>query len=282
MAKTKATATVKKKTVKKPETVKSKTLTMKSVSVSIKKILTCKCNKVPGMPSVGALIAEFIGTFLLVASVFTVQGQPLFVAFAIIGIILIIAGVSKAHINPAVTIGAWVTRKICSVCAIAYIAAQALGASAAFIVLSTYLNGTKTASLYGAAPSLFNAATITTGKEWFILFAELIGVFIISLGIARAIKAGKLFYSISYGFAVLVALLIAGSLTSMLLVESNTSFVFLNPAIAFAADAVKWDMWTIMIYVITPIIGAIAGFAINDLLSADACNCEDLECKCNC
>jgi glycerol uptake facilitator-like aquaporin len=232
------------------------------------------------MPSVSALIAEFIGAFLLVASVFTVQGQPLFVAFAVVGIILMIAGISKAHINPAVTVGSWITRKICSVCAVAYLAAQALGASAAFLTLSAYLDGTKTESLYSAAPALFHAANIAAGKEWYILFAELIGMFIISLGIARALKANKITYAITYGFAVLVALLIAGSLTSMLLTEQNTSLIFLNPATAFAADAVKWSLWPIMIYVIAPIIGAIAGFVLNDLLAVDACTCEDVKCNC--
>lgn len=280
MATSKAKTTVKKTTVKKPETAKAQIVTLKSVGAGIKKMLTCKCSAAPGMPSVSALIAEFIGTFLLVASVFTTQGQPLFVAFAIVGIILIIAGISKAHINPAITIGAWITRKICSICAIAYLAAQALGASAAFLTLSAYLDGTKTDSLYSAAPALFHAATITSGKEWYILFAELMGIFIISFGVARAIKAGKLFYAVTYGFAVLVALLIAGSLTSMLLTEQNTSLIFLNPAIAFAANAVSWSLWPIMIYVVTPIIGGVAGFVLNDLLAADICDCEDGKCNC--
>ena len=280
MANTKAKKTVKKTTVKKPETAKTQTTTFNSIGATVKKMLTCNCSAIPGMPSVGALIAEFIGAFLLVASVFTIQGQPLFVAFAVVGIILIIAGISKAHINPAVTIGSWITRKICSVCAIAYLAAQALGASAAFMTLSAYLDGTKTESLYSASPALFHAATIAAGKEWYILFAELMGVFIISFGVARALKAGKMAYAVTYGFAVLVALLIAGSLTSMLLTKSNTSLIFLNPAAAIAADAVKWSLWPIMIYVVAPIIGATAGFVLNDLLAVDTCACEDVKCNC--
>lgn len=285
MATNKAKTTAQKTTVKKPEMAKAQSTNLKSVGVSIKKMLTCKCSATPGMPSVSALIAEFIGTFLLVASVFMTRSEPLYVAFAVIGIILIIAGISKAHINPAITIGAWITRKICSVCAIAYLAAQALGASAAFLTLSAYLDGTKTDSLYSAAPTLFHAATIASGtiasgKEWYILFAELMGIFIISFGVARAIKAGKLFYAVTYGFAVLVALLIAGSLTLMLLTEQNTSLIFLNPATAFAANAVSWSLWPIMIYVVTPIIGAVAGFVLNDLLTADNCDCEDGKCNC--
>lgn len=280
MATKKAKTTVK-TTVKKPETAKVKTVTKKSVGLNIKQLLTCKCSAIPGMPSIGALIAEFIGTFLLVASIFTVQGQPLFVAFAVIGIIFIIAGISKSHINPAITIGSWATRKMCSICAVAYLAAQALGASASFLVLSAYLDGTKAAtSIYSAAPTLYHAATLEAGKEWYILFAELMGVFIISLGVARVLKANKMSYAITYGFVTLVALLIAGSLTSMLLTEQNTSLVFLNPAVSIAANAVTWNIWPIMIYVVAPIIGSVAGFALVDLLSTDKCDCSDGQCNC--
>ena len=286
MATKKAKTTAKKTTVKKPEvnktTKKVTKITFKSVLATTKKVLTCKCDGAKGMPSISALIIEFIGTFLLVASFFAVQGQPLFVAFAVIGIILIIAGASKAHINPAITIGAWVTKKICAVCAIAYIIAQALGASAGFLALSAFLESSKSTAtdIYSAAPTMFHAATLATGKEWVILFAELLGSFIIALGVARAMKSTKMNYAITYGFAILVALIIAGSVTSMLLTESNTALTFLNPVIAFAVDAVKWDITTIAIYVVVPVIGGIAGFALTDLLKSDACKCEDDKCNC--
>jgi glycerol uptake facilitator-like aquaporin len=271
MAIKKAKKVVKKTAIKKPQAAKSNKLTSKMLVTNIKKILTCKCDGKKGMPSIGALIAEFIGTFLLVSSVFAVQGQPLFVAFAVIGIILIIAGASKAHINPAVTIGAWVTKKICAVCAILYIAAQALGASAAFLVASAFLENTKSTvvDVYSSVPTMFQAASLVTDKELVILFTELLGAFIIALGVSKAIKSTKVSYALTYGFAVLIALIIAGSATSMLLTEANTTLTFLNPVTAIAANAVTWSIWPIAIYAITPIIGSIAGFALNDLLGND-------------
>lgn len=268
MATKKAKSTAKKTTVKKPQSAKVQQTKFKTVLINTKKILACRCESNKKMPSISSLIIEFIGTFLLITSVFAVQGQPLFVAFAIIGIILIIAGTSGAHINPAVTIGAWVTRKICSACAVGYIIAQALGATAGFVTLSAFLDGAKdsAAAAYGSVPTMFHAATLTTGKEWFILFAELLGSFIIALGVSKALKSAKAIYAITYGFAVLIALIIAGSVTSVFLTEANTTLTFLNPATAFAANAVSWNIWPIMIYVITPIVGGIAGFALNDLL----------------
>lgn len=284
MATKKAKATVKKTTVKKPQVAKSKKVTKEvkaSLLVKIQKVIACKCSAAKDMPSIGALIAEFIGTFMLIAAIFAVQGQPLFVAFAVIGIVLIIAGASKAHINPAVTVGAWVTHKICSSCAIGYIAAQALGAGAGFLVINAFLENAKSAAtdVYSAAPTMFHAATLAPGKEWFVLFAELLGSFILALGVSKAMKSAKAIYAITYGFAVLIALIIAGSVTSMLLTESNTALTFLNPATAIAANAVSWNLWPIVIFIVTPVIGAIAGFALNDLLK-NTCDCEDGKCNC--
>ncbi|MEI6053987.1 MAG: aquaporin [Candidatus Saccharibacteria bacterium] len=276
MATKKAKPSAKKTTVKKPQPKKSTGLDFKLVANSIKKIFLCKCSPTKSMPSISALVAEFIGAFLLVATIFAVQGQPLFVSFAIIGIVLIIAGASSAHINPAITIGAWVTRKICSICALGYIAAQALGATAGFIVLSSFLKGAATE--LSSAPTMFQAATLTNGKEWFILFAELLGTFIIALGVAKAIKSAKIVYSMTYGFATLVALIIAGSVTSIFLTTASTTLTFLNPAVAFTANAISWNMWPIAIYIIAPIIGGIAGFALNDLLDNKSCDCKDCNC----
>jgi len=276
MATKKAKPPVKKTTIKKTQPKKSAGVDFKSLSAGLKNIFSCKCSPTKSMPSIGALIAEFIGTFLLVATIFAVQGQPLFVAFAVIGIVLIISGASKLHINPAITIGAWVTRKMCSVCAIGYIAAQALGATAGFIVLSAFLKGAATE--LSSAPTMFQAATITTEKEWFILFAELIGTFIIALGIAKAVRSAKIVYSMTYGFATLVALIIAGSVTSVFLTEASTTLTFLNPAVAFAANGVSWNVWPIAIYIVAPIIGSIAGFALNDLLDDKSCDCKDCNC----
>ncbi|MEI6228741.1 MAG: aquaporin [Candidatus Saccharibacteria bacterium] len=282
MATKKATKTVKKTTVKKP--VAAKKTTKAAATITASSIITniSKTFKAAKKPSIGSLVAEFVGTFLLVASIFSVQGQPLFVAFALIGIVLIIAGVSSAHINPIVTIGAWVTRKMCSLCAIGFLAAQAIGATAAFLTISAFLENTKAATIegLGSAPAMFHAATITPGKEMVILFAELLGAFIIALGVAKAIKSAKAVYAITYGLATLIALIIIGSITSLLLTESATSLTFLNPAMAIAADAIKWDVWPIAIYIVAPIVGGIAGFALNDLLSADTCDCADGKCTC--
>src|SRR5882757_1843295 len=48
-------------------------------------------------PLVGALIAEFIGTFVFAATIIAGQGQPILVFFALVGIVLAFGALSGAY-----------------------------------------------------------------------------------------------------------------------------------------------------------------------------------------
>lgn len=240
------------------------------------------------MPIIGCLVAEFIGTFLLTAAFIEMQGSPLFVAFAIGGVVLIVGGVSGAHINPAMTVGAWVTRKMNWVYALGYIVAQLLGATVAYLVLNTFLHANEPASAQlaagASAPTLLHAAEIVKGKEWYIFFTELIGTGILALGVATALrsKRHKIVAAFSVAFAISIALYIALTLNTALLqstTETNVLLTFLNPAIAFAANGLSWSMWPLSIYVLAPIIGGVVGFILQDFFlsqqNSKDCDCED-------
>jgi len=287
MATKKATKTVKKTTVKKPIAAK-KSKKVVAKKVTFESVLTSagKMFKAAKKPTVGALIAEFIGTFLLVASIIVLGGQTLTIGIAAIGVALIIGGVSGSHFNPIITIGAWVTRKISSLSAIAYLVAQAIGATAAYLVISSYIDVAKEVGA-SSASMMLNAAPITAGKEWYILIAELLGAFILVMGIAKAAKASKAGYAAIYGVATFVALAIAGTLAAIALQNSpyglmqmGEMLTFLNPAMAFVANAITWDVWSISIYIVAPVVGGIAAFALSDLLAADTCDCADVKCNC--
>ena len=270
MATKKAKSSTKKTTVKKPM---AKVSNLTAIA-KVKQFVVCRCKTPTKTSMIAALVAEFIGTFLLVVSVFTVQGQPLFVAFALIGVVLVVGGISGAYVNPITTIGSWVTRKMCSICAIGYIIAQVLGATAAWLVLNAFLSGAAQSSdmMTTSAPELFHAATLVSGKEWYIFFAELLGAAILAFGFASMMrmKKDKIASAFTYGLATLIALLIAGSATAVFLTESNTSFTFINPAIALVANGLSWNMWPIAIYILAPVIGGIIGFVIQDFLQANA------------
>lgn len=218
-----------------------------------------------------ALAAELIGTFLLAGVVIAGQGQPIFVLFALVGIVLILGGISGAYVNPAITIGALVTRRIGWLRAVGYIIAQCLGAALAYVVLSGFISGADAVSAqaqaYGqTAPALYAAADISklAGKEWFVFFAELTGAAILGLAYAYASRQvrDRVATAFSAGLGVFTALMIAVSAASYV-----GSTAVINPAVAIALHAYSWtNIWPFAIYAIAPAIGAVLGFVVYDLV----------------
>lgn len=216
-----------------------------------------------------ALAAEFIGTFLLASVVIAGQGQPIFVLFALIGIVLLIGAVSGAHVNPAVTIGAWVTRRIGWLRAVGYILVQILGAAAAYFAFNAFLGGAAAPSeqqqLYGqTAPALFAAIDLSTiaGKEWFVFFAELLGTAIIGFAYATALRNRDTIASaFTIGAGVFIALMVTVTVAGY--VAAST---ILNPAVALSLQAYDPSVWAYAIYALAPIVGGVLGFIIHDLV----------------
>ena len=218
-----------------------------------------------------ALGAELVGTFLLAGVVIAGQGQPIFVLFALVGIVLILGAISGAYVNPAITIGALVTRRIGWLRAIGYIVAQCLGAALAYIVLNAFIGGANSVSAqaqaYGqSAPALFAAADIAklTGKEWFIFFSELTGAAILGLAYANASRVvrDRVAGAFTIGLGIFTALMVAVSAASYV-----GATAVINPAIAISLHAYSWaNIWPFAIYALAPAIGAVVGFVIYDLL----------------
>ncbi|GAB2024784.1 MIP/aquaporin family protein [Lactovum odontotermitis] len=84
---------------------------------------------------ISALLAEFIGTFLLVGAVIKLSGLSgvgnLSVAFVLVLLILVFGPMSGAHLNPAISLALAINKKVSWVKALAYIIAQLLGAAVA-------------------------------------------------------------------------------------------------------------------------------------------------------
>ncbi len=231
-------------------------------------------------PIISLVVAEFVGTFLLTVSFLYMQASPLFFAFAAIGATLIAGGVSGAHLNPAITLGAFATRKITLLKTVFYILSQILGAVAAWLVVNAFLqNSTTSASASVTAPTVLHAGTITSGKDWYLFFIELLGTTVIALGIATALgrKRNQLLAAFTVGTSVLIAYYVGLSATSVLLSESGTILTFLNPAIAAVGNSLSWNSMPLAIYIVAPVLGSIIGFAIAGLLNSQA---ETESCDC--
>lgn len=199
---------------------------------------------------IAMLVAEFLGTAILTLTVLSIStsniGIGYFVSFGA-GLVLLlmvfaIGGVSGAVINPAIAIGLWTVRKLSTYQTVLYIAVQLLGGIAAYYLFS-YISG----------------------KDWEnrgeydtkVLVSEVVGTAIFAMGIAAAV-----FQRLS-GTA--KALVIGGSLTLGIMVASAGSSAFLNPAVALGARSWEWGS-----YVLGPVLGAIIGFNLYNLLFASS------------
>lgn len=229
------------------------------------------------MPIIAALIAEFIATFILVASFLglNIQSQPLFIGFIIIGLVIIFGSVSGAYMNPAMVVGGLITKKLSPLRSAFYILTEILASVAAWYTMQGFVNKAYAGTEY-TSQILLKADTITSGNEWFIFFSELLGTFILALAVAAAIrfKKNSVKAALAYGFGSVAALLMVVRLTSMILSSQYLALSFLNPSVAIAAQALTWDFWPIMIFVIAPIIGGALGFLISEAIKSDDENCD--------
>lgn len=275
MATKKATAakatskTSKSKTAAKPKTkVTTKTA---SASSKVSRITNFNLSR---MPIVGASVAELIGTFLLVVMVLITRGEPIYILFALVGIGMMTAVASGTHVNPAVTIGAWVTRKISGIRAASYVLSQALGAMLAFVVVSAFVSAapevSEEAAMFGQqATQIFAVADLPDGKVAHVFLAELLGLTVLGFAYASALNLRRrgriLSYSMSIGAAVFVALILASGLASYV-----QGPAVLNPATAISVQALSMDnLSTLLVYVVAPILGGVIGFTLQGLVSTE-------------
>lgn len=217
-------------------------------------------------PLVAALIAEFVGTFIFAATVIAGQGQPILVFFALVGVVLAVGTLSRAYVNPALTIAAWVTRRMSALRALAYIVAQVLGAMLALVVLNAYVGHAAAPSamdMYGSGAQLFKASALPEGKEWLILLAEVLGTAIFGFAVANATreKKDRTAAAFTVGIGVFLGLMVAGSAAAFI-----GGSAILNPAVAVALQVNFLNVWTLAVYALGTTLGAVIGFALYDLL----------------
>lgn len=190
-----------------------------------------------------AMMAEFFGTFGLTYAVlasingaFTGISTPVVASLTLALVVMTVGMISGAHVNPAITAGAWSVKKIDTSNAAAYVLAQLSGALLAWVVLSLFL-GEGTADLSAAAEN-----------TWPVFFAEGIGAMIFGFGVAAAIH--NKYDGVVAGATVGLALLIGLGWAAI------ASSAVLNPAIAASANTFNWA------YVLGPILGAVLGMQL--------------------
>lgn len=208
-----------------------------------------------GKTKIAALVAEFFGTGILTLVILSTLnsqlGYSFFVAsaagLALAFLVYTFGKASGGHFNPAITLGFLAVRRITPPKAVVYLTAQFLGAWAAYGLYTYYL---KTES---QAPKI--------EFDWHIFVAEAVGAGIFAFGVASAVyqnlsrAATAAFVGIS---------LTIGALASTAAVAYQ-SLGFINPAVSFGI--LRGWYWA---YIFGPILGAIIGMLLYDLLFADS------------
>lgn len=206
---------------------------------------------------VAVLGAEFLGTGVLALVMLSVQhstiGLPYFVAAAagltLAALTVMLSGNGGAHFNPAITIGMWTVRQMRTLRAVGYLAAQLLGALAAYWL---YVYFIKT-DLQPIGNTNFDTR---------VMVAEATGAFVLSVAYAAAVFNGYLNAkrAATVGAAYFLAIVVAASAT----------IGIVNPAVALSMRAVAtmgsmgWGT-----YVLGPVLGAVIGFNLYALLFAE-------------
>ncbi len=162
--------------------------------------------------------------------------------------------ISGGHINPAVTLGLWVARKVDGRTLVSYVAAQLAGAIlGAALIKGLIPTGAVNVTSYGT-PALASNVTFVQG----VWIEAVLTFFLVSavFGTVVSPEAPKI-GGFGIGLAIFVDALVGGPLTG----------AAMNPARAFGPAVVAWEWHGQAVYWIGPAIGGlVAGLLWKEIL----------------
>ena len=198
---------------------------------------------------IGTFILVFMGAGSIVANAYTEGalgpvGVALANGLALAAAFYAISGATGAHVNPAVTIGMWVTKRISTANAAGYIVGQLAGAAIAGWLLTQFYSN---ALAVGAGvPVLSTGISFAKGVAIEAVLTFLLVFALFATAVDR--RGSPNHAALAIGFVLAASVLVGGGLTG----------AALNPARAFG-PAIAVGFWeNHAVYWVGPILGAIA------------------------
>ncbi|BFP40316.1 hypothetical protein FGF1_11610 [Flavobacteriaceae bacterium GF1] len=204
-----------------------------------------------------SLVAEFIGTFLLVFfgtgaiivdglydGMVTHLGVAIVFGLVVLVVIYAIGEISGAHLNPAVTWAFFVAKRIEAPKAVWYTLAQILAAIAASAILRAMFP--ETITMGETLPS--NGLLPATLMEFILTFT----LMFVIINVATGSKEQGLMAGLSIGFTVLICALMGGPVSG----------ASMNPARSIGPALIGGNHTHLWMYIIVPLLGAISSIYV--------------------
>ena len=220
-------------------------------------------------------IAEFFGTLVLVlmgcgtavslncgVDTASVVGTALAFGLAVVAMAYTIGGVSGCHINPAITLGCWISKRIGGKDAIMYMVAQVLGAIAGSALLWLAVGNAAELSGYGAN-TCQPGVSITGG-----VIAETIFTFVfvlVVLGTTDEKKGAGNFAGLAIGLSLVLVHLVCIAYTGTSVNPARS----IGPALFAQGEALS-QLW---IFIAGPFLGAAIAAIVWCMIGG--CCCKD-------
>lgn len=229
---------------------------------------------------IGTYVLVFLGTGSVVTTVLLFQGWTPYpdnnfnvgidiaawltigmaFAIAIIAMVYAFGHISGAHINPAVSIALWATKRFPTSDMINYIIAQLIGASLASFSIVAIL-GQRAVSTGLGATSMFAGVSYIQA-----ILCETIATFFLMLtimGTAVDKRAPAGFAGLAIGLVVAADIIVVGNITGSSLNPARTFGPYLADFLLGGSNL--W--WQFPIYIIGPIVGALVAAFLYDYIA---------------
>lgn len=199
-------------------------------------------------------LAELVGTFIFVFAIIGAVNSgsgltPLAIGFALMVMVFATGHISGAHLNPAVSLGAWIRGALDLVGLAFYVVAQLVGAALAAAV---------SFAIWPAAPA---SAQIDLGPAFLVeaLWTFVLVYVVLNVATTKS-NVNNSFYGLAIGSTVFVGAVAVGGI-------SGGAF---NPAVALGLSITGiFDFGAYWLYFLAPLVGAVVAAFLFRALNAD-------------